>query len=74
MLSVRRMIYLFLAFGMSDIKADADLENSHYTTGLPSRDGIGKFYMGREISHVMGHLGAVCLSAQSESVGSEQTF
>ena len=58
MLSVRRMIYLFLAFGMSDIKADADLENSHYTTGLPSRDGIGKFYMGREISHVMGHLGA----------------
>ena len=58
MLSVRWMIYLFLAFGMSDIKADAELENSHYTTGLPSRDGIGKFYMGREISHVMGHLGA----------------
>lgn len=58
MLSVRWMIYLFLAFGMSDIKADADLENSHYTTGLPSRDDIGKFYMGREISHVMGHLGA----------------
>ena len=56
--SVRWMIYLFLAFGMSDIKADDDLENSHYTTGLPSRDGIGKFYMGREISHVMGHLGA----------------
>ena len=58
MLSVRWMIYLFLAFDMSDIKADADLENSHYTTGLPSRDGIGKVYMGREISHVMGHLGA----------------
>ena len=58
MLSVRWMIYFFLAFGMSDIKADAELENSHYTTGLPSRDGIGKFYMGREISHVMGHLGA----------------
>lgn len=29
-----------------------------YTTGVPSRDGIGKVYMGREISHVMGHLGA----------------
>ena len=58
MRSVRWMIYLFLAFGMSNIKADADLENSHYTTGLPSPDGIGKFYMGREISHVMGHLGA----------------
>ena len=58
MRSVRWMIYLFLAFGMSDIKADADLENSHYTTDLPSPDGIDKFYMGREISHVMGHLGA----------------
>lgn len=29
-----------------------------YTYASPSRDGIGKFYQGREISHVMGHLGA----------------
>lgn len=29
-----------------------------YTQRAPSRDGIGKFYMGREISQVMGHLGA----------------
>ena len=29
-----------------------------YKQGTPSRDGIGKFYMGREISHVMGHQGA----------------
>lgn len=29
-----------------------------YETKSPSRDGIGKVYMGREISHVMGHLGA----------------
>ncbi len=28
-----------------------------YTYGPASRDGIGKFYMGREISHVMGYLG-----------------
>ena len=28
------------------------------TYGQASRDGIGKFYMGREISKVMGHLGA----------------
>lgn len=34
---------------------DAD---SHYQTRTASRDGIGKVYMGREISHVMGHLGA----------------
>ncbi|MGK7296248.1 MAG: class I SAM-dependent methyltransferase [Candidatus Wenzhouxiangella sp. M2_3B_020] len=29
-----------------------------YTEKSPSRDGIGKVYMGREISHVMGHRGA----------------
>jgi ubiquinone/menaquinone biosynthesis C-methylase UbiE len=28
-----------------------------YETKPASRDGIGKFYMGREISHVMGHQG-----------------
>ena len=32
-----------------------------YTTGIASRDGIGKFYQGREISHVMGHQGAAWL-------------
>ena len=32
--------------------------NSTYTFGPATRDGIGKFYMGREISKVMGHLGA----------------
>ena len=26
-----------------------------YTTGTKSRDGIGKFYQGREIAYVMGH-------------------
>ena len=31
---------------------------ARYRFGDASRDGIGKFYMGREISHVMGHLGA----------------
>ena len=61
MLIVRWTIYLCLACGGCGVRADADVENSHYTTGLPNRDGIGKFYMGREISHVMGHLGAGCL-------------
>lgn len=28
---------------------------SHYSTKPASRDGIGKVYMGREISHVVGH-------------------
>lgn len=58
MLLVRWMLCLGLVLGACGVIADADLENSHYTTGLPTRDGIGKFYMGREISHVMGHLGA----------------
>ncbi|MEM8659593.1 MAG: methyltransferase domain-containing protein [Pseudomonadota bacterium] len=32
--------------------------NEPYQFGPASSDGIGKFYMGREISQVMGHLGA----------------
>ena len=58
MLIVRWMIYFCVAAGAWSVRADSGLENSYYTTGLPSHDGIGKFYMGREISHVMGHLGA----------------
>ena len=33
-------------------------KESIYQLGTATRDGIGKFYMGREISQVMGHLGA----------------
>ncbi|WP_198664943.1 class I SAM-dependent methyltransferase [Lewinella sp. IMCC34191] len=33
-------------------------DNSLYTFETPSRDGTGKYYLGREISHVMGHLAA----------------
>ena len=33
-------------------------EGSPYTFKTPSPDGTGKHYMGREISHVMGHLAA----------------
>ena len=58
MLIVRWMMYLSLACGACGLRADADLESSYYTIGPPTHDGIGKFYMGREISHVMGHLGA----------------
>ena len=72
MLIVRWMIYLCLACGGCGVRADADVENSHYTTGLPNRDGIGKFYMGREISHVMGHLGAGWLE-RSERERQERT-
>lgn len=36
-----------------------------YQQKAASRDGIGKYYMGREISHVMGHLGASWLERGS---------
>lgn len=35
------------------------------------RDGIGKFYQGREIAHVMGHLGAGWLERSSREVEEE---
>ena len=35
---------------------------------LHDPDGIGKFYLGREISHVMGHLGAGWLERSSREV------
>lgn len=40
-------------------KVDAAASDSLYTYGTPtSADGTGKFYLGREIAHVMGHQGA----------------
>lgn len=47
---------------LADATASAE---SVYTTKTPSRDGIGKVYLGREISHVMGHRGAAWLERQS---------
>jgi len=41
--------------------ADDAGATSAYTHTEPSRDGIGKRYLGREISHVMGHRGAAWL-------------
>jgi SAM-dependent methyltransferase len=49
---------LTLVLAPTQIKADKSDKEAYYQVGEASRDGIGKFYMGREISHVMGHLGA----------------
>jgi len=38
-----------------------------YTQKPPSRDGIGKVYLGREISQVMGHRGATWLERPSRA-------
>ncbi len=44
------------ALNARDVGAADDA--GRYTEKTASRDGIGKVYMGREISHVMGHRGA----------------
>ena len=41
-----------------DPKPAAEAKEKVYETRPASGDGIGKFYMGREIAQVMGHLGA----------------
>ena len=52
---------ILLAIGcllMTPVNPTAAKINDRYQFRQPSSDGIGKFYMGREISHVMGHRGA----------------
>ena len=52
-------ICMALLLSYATIAQDAQRPASTlYKQRAPSRDGIGKFYMGREISHVMGHQGA----------------
>lgn len=55
-------VMLFLAATATSILYAAD---SAYEYRTPSRDGIGKVYIGREISHVMGHRGARWLERSS---------
>ena len=48
-------------FPLGSVTTEQDVQrpvSTRYEQRTPSRDGIGKFYMGREISHVMGHQGA----------------
>ena len=44
------------------------LFSQDYISKKPSRDGIGKFYRGREISKIMGHFGAGWLERESRSI------
>ena len=48
--------------------------NKTYTFTTATRDGIGKFYMGREISKVMGHLGASWLERPKTRTGRKDRF
>lgn len=62
---VWRMLALCCLMQCSVIKAQPpafyEFTQPDYVYATPSRDGIGKRYMGREISQVMGHQGAAWL-------------
>jgi len=58
---IASILFLSLCLGLSA----ADSSDSRYSKGRRSFDGIGKYYMGREISQVMGHLGAGWLERES---------
>jgi len=58
-----RLFSLFLFFVVlstceAQQKSTTASAEETYTFSSPSRDGTGKYYLGRELSHVMGHLGA----------------
>lgn len=61
-MSVRLYVLLFLFPLLSDCNAQksqsTQVEDYPYTYKTPSRNGTGKYYLGREISYVMGHLAA----------------
>jgi SAM-dependent methyltransferase len=54
-----------LTLALLNPPVSATTDEGHYQMVTPSRDGTGKLYMGREISHVMGHLGAGWLERPS---------
>ncbi|MGD1854084.1 MAG: class I SAM-dependent methyltransferase [Leptolyngbyaceae cyanobacterium] len=66
--SLRRLIPLFLAVVcLGCAQPEVTATNSVYGYKQPSSDGIGKVYMGREISQVMGHRGAAWLERSSRA-------
>lgn len=61
---IAALLFISLLTGCASAADKAVEPSKHpgYTEmDVPSRDGIGKVYMGREISHVMGHQGATWL-------------
>lgn len=59
-------VLLTFICALSGIAQDSELSSDFYEQKRPPNfEGIGKFYLGREISHVMGHLGADWLERDS---------
>ena len=65
-------VLLSLSIGAFAQKPATSLPEDRYEYGRANREGIGKIYMGREISHVMGHRGAGWLE-RSEREREERT-
>ena len=53
-----RKVFLWLLLALGLPAAAAETTAPQYSSVAPTPDGIGKVYMGREISHVMGFHGA----------------
>lgn len=61
LMSIRLLVTCIFFLSLTNCRAQSAEDNvsfNHYRSGKASWGGIGKFYLGREISHVMGHLGA----------------
>ncbi len=56
--SLCRRLLLGAALALSSYSVHAGDAASPYTTGPKTRDGLGKYYFGREIAHYMTHEGA----------------
>jgi SAM-dependent methyltransferase len=64
------VLCVLLAFSMGLLPLASNAQEAGYTAGAPSRDGIGKRYLGREIAQVMGWQGAAWL--EREERGKEE--
>jgi ubiquinone/menaquinone biosynthesis C-methylase UbiE len=53
-----RLFAVGVALSLSGVSLSAAEPVSPYTTGPQTRDGLGKYYFGREIAHYMTHEGA----------------
>jgi SAM-dependent methyltransferase len=67
---VLHLLFLLIALSSLGLAADA---LPVVTDGPKSRDGIGKYFMGREIAHVMGHQAAAWLERPERDKEEEPT-
>jgi FkbM family methyltransferase len=59
---------LFIWTGAGAQEPGADRDDNRYRYGQADQEGIGKWYMGRQISYVMGHQGADWLERPEREV------